>query len=621
MNHILKQKGFTIKSGLIILFICFFSFKPVVKNEFTNWDDGCQIADNKDIKEISFRNTKKIFTSFYVGMYQPVTTQIFAFENALWKDNESLYHLMSLIFHFLNSILVLGFIFKISNNKLVALIVSLIFAAHPVQVESVAWISARSTLIFSLFFLLSVLAYINYFQSNKKKYYLLSILFFLLSLLSKSAAIVMPLILFLIDYLNENRITKRKILEKIPFFILSILFGIIAIYSRNSVEASSLAISEQYSFLDKVFLSFYVIIFYIKNLIIPSGLFPYYLFPEKINGLLSIFYYLSPIILLIFFLFLRLYKKIRHQIIFGILFFIISISLTFPVFFTDGRLGADRYLYLAMIGIVYPVVLILNSLKRKLIIYISIISLLFIYIFLSNLQTQKWKNSLTLWNHVLKLNPDNSDVYSLRADAYLKKGMIDYAKKDFYKAIELNEENYQLYINRASILFYEKKYMLASEDYSKALELKPNYYPALKQRGICNFNVNNNNEALQDFNILINQFPDSAEYFYMRGLTNNMLSKFIKAEADFSSAIRKDSSNPVYFYERGNARFYLQNYELAVKDYTVFLNCNYYHANANFAMGLCLLNTGNQERACIYFKRASAIGHTKARKLLLKYCL
>jgi hypothetical protein len=137
------------------------------------------------------------------------------------------YHLFNLLFHLINCVLVFRLARQLSNqNFIIAFTTAILFAVHPMHVESVAWISERKDVLYTLFFLAGLISYTKYVDTNSKKQFWLTLLFLVLSLLSKPAAIVFPLVLFCIDLLRKRQFTIKLILEKIPFVVPAFVIGI-----------------------------------------------------------------------------------------------------------------------------------------------------------------------------------------------------------------------------------------------------------------------------------------------------------------------------------------------------------------------------------------------------------
>ena len=205
----------------LILILTAILYAACLKNGFVNWDDGKNVFENPDIKSLGWQNIKKIFSTFYLGMYQPITTISFALDYKIAGLDPQQFHLTNLLFHLLNVWLVFMFILLLTKNNVIAVVTALFFAVHPLHAESVCWVSERKDVLYAFFYLLSIITWINYLKSGRKiTFFFLSMFFFLLSLCSKSAAVTLPVLMILIDYYMGIKINFKSHLNKIPFFLL-----------------------------------------------------------------------------------------------------------------------------------------------------------------------------------------------------------------------------------------------------------------------------------------------------------------------------------------------------------------------------------------------------------------
>ena len=211
-------------AAVVITAIAFF---PSLSNGFTNWDDEVYVINNENIREFSWEKIKYWFGAYHHGNYHPLTMVSYMWEYSISELNPSIYHINNYILHLLNTALVFFFIYKLTDKKEVAIIVATLFGVHPMHVESVAWISERKDLLYSVFYLSTLIVYLGYKHSPDWKKYLLLLVLFVASLLSKSAAVVLPIVLLLIDYYQQRKLTIKLIIEKIPLFALSIVFGVL----------------------------------------------------------------------------------------------------------------------------------------------------------------------------------------------------------------------------------------------------------------------------------------------------------------------------------------------------------------------------------------------------------
>ena len=271
-----------------ILLTTIIVYSNSLNNGFVKWDDDKYVCNNEDIRQLDGQSIHRFFTTNYLRMYQPVTMISYALDYKMGELNALTYHRTNFIFHLLNVLLVFYVIFLLTKQSAIAAISALFFGIHPLHVESVAWISERKDLLYSFFYLGSLITYILYRKRNNSyKFYVLSILFFLLSLFSKSAAVTLPLILVLTDYYLSNKLAFKNNLDKIPFFVLSVVFGVVSLISQR-VIGSDWDYVIGYTLLDRLFMGAYAFTFYIVKSIFPFGLSAIHPLPLKPAGFLPI---------------------------------------------------------------------------------------------------------------------------------------------------------------------------------------------------------------------------------------------------------------------------------------------------------------------------------------------
>ncbi len=255
--------------GLVLLLV-FVIYYKITGYGFINMDDDLSIARNARIRDLTMNGWLGHFTHFNMGMYAPVTETSYSAIYAIGGMKPGSYHFASILLHLLTSTAVFFFLRKLTTANYIALIAAALFALHPVAVESVAWAAGFSNLLYSFFYVLSLYVYLKYGEDIlTKKWLWVSFLLFGLAILSKSAALTLPLILILIDYYKQRPINVQVLLEKTPFFLLSLLSGIGTIISRNASGDNVAIDTSSYNPLDRMLMVSETIWFYIVKLLFP----------------------------------------------------------------------------------------------------------------------------------------------------------------------------------------------------------------------------------------------------------------------------------------------------------------------------------------------------------------
>ncbi len=444
---------------------------------FISWDDAQQVTNNPNvINGISFKNTYHIFNSMVTKMYQPLTTLVYNIEYSIFGNNPKAFHTIGLIIHLINIILVFKLFLGFFKRKIYAILSALIFATHPLQVESVAWVSAQSTLLYALFYLLAMLTYIKFIKNKKINYYWLTLLLFLLSLFSKVMAVSLPILLFAFDFYYKRKLNWKIIVEKIPFILLSFIFSLKAISGKGNFLTKGFN-DDTFSNFESIFLFPFQLKHYFIKFIYPNDLCALYDDPKTINTIP----YMLFIILFIVLLF-KIKKHFRKKIIFGLLLFIMPLLPIFKIKPIGHSLLFDRYAYLCLLGLIFLVVLILKNIKNK-IIYKTLVILLIIFIsvnsYISYKRVSVWNNSLSVWNDVIDTNKQVQPLI------YYERGLE-----------ELKQAEIETNVNRSNNF-----YNLAIKDFTTIIN-KENaiYWRPYYKRGLCYLALGNKINALTDFN-------------------------------------------------------------------------------------------------------------------------
>ncbi len=612
-----NQDKFRYKKLIIIasiLIITYISVSPSLKNGFTNWDDNVYVTENNLIMHLKAENIKIMFFDFLnCNYYHPLTFLSLAIDYNSVKLNPARYHLVNVLFHILNTLLVFIFIYRLSGKKVtVAAIVAIVFGIHPMHVESVAWITERKDVLYAFFFIGALITYLSYLRKEARSFlfYFFTLVLFILSVLSKPSAIIFPVILLLIDFFMKRKFDIKCLLEKTPFFIISIIFGIITIKDQSNVaitEWSAIAIHHRLIFASYGFIT------YIYKLFIPFNLSAFYPYPTKfpITEALPAIFYAAPFIALGLFFLVYKSLKISRLYAFGFLFFFFNIIMVLQFLSVGPALMAERYTYMSYIGLAFIGGMEFDRLYNSKKVFANAIKyfvtgLLIIYgIMFASLtyqRTQVWKNSNTLWTDVIKkfplkvevayknrgnyfareanqydkalqdfntfisISPYDATILNNRGNLYVLMQKPELSIADYTKAISIDPTYYDSYINRGITYANIGKYDLALADMDKAIKLNPGKNDVYKNRAFCYSSMGKYEEAIKDYNLLITKEPESVGNYLNRGIAFFNSKRYNEAIADFSMTIQLDTANKVAYCNRSQAYNLIGDYKNALSD-------------------------------------------------------
>ena len=434
-----KIKIFT--SVLLIIIGWIIVYAHVAKYPLINWDDQYYILNNTGLRGTWLEVIHNAFTSLYHGNYFPLHILSYAVEWKFFADSPFIYHLDNILLHLFNSLLILALFYKLTKNKTAAFFTAFLFAVHPVHVESVAWVSERKDTLYLFFFLLAFLFQRYFAERKEKKYLAWSYFFYICSLLSKSTAVVFPVILFFTEYCFDKKFSFWKNIKGIiPYALLSLVFAVVQVGGQNPPLYESKGIIKAIELFMR----------YIINIIYPVGLSPRY---EIHNDF--------PLFFIAAFVFAIVYFCIKNRLILWAVLWQLCALLPVLNIIPNQIIMADRYLYLTAIPMYTLFAFWLDSLltgrsnfykKIGLAMFLSIASLL---IFLTINQTLAWNSTASMWKRVMQVQPDDYiPVIELGQEVYDRTYDINEAMKYLNMAKEKFPDQPEVYY-RIGAIYYD----------------------------------------------------------------------------------------------------------------------------------------------------------------------
>ncbi|MDP1726473.1 MAG: tetratricopeptide repeat protein [Bacteroidota bacterium] len=495
--------------ALIVIFTVFLFAKSIFY-QFVFWDDTYYVVENSLIMDLSPRGLVNIFTTPVLGMYNPIPFLVYAIEHAIWGLNPKVFHFFNILFHLIAAIVLYKFILRLTKRYETAAIVTLLFAIHPMHVGVVAWVSQTKTSIYFIFYILALSKYLRYIQDNYKIKNLVYVgIFFILSALSKPSAVTLAPMLFLFDYYLGRKLDKRLIIEKIPFFMISVFFGILTLMTHGESNDSIFNVNLNYSFINNLLIANYSVVFYINKFFVPIDLSAIYPYPDN-TTYLPLKYYLSLFVIPTILWLVYKSGKFRKEMIFGLLFFSISISVLIRLVPTGFFSVANRYSYLSYTGLFFIIGQFFTymldnkfsiSAKTKSYLYATFFSFVVFFSYRTTIRVSKWENSITLFDDVIKKSQKIPIAYNNRALAKLNNGDNWGALNDFSLALKLDTAYTEAYLNRGLINYNLGKLDEAMADYNKSLTFNPKLGAAFFNRALVKMKRKDKKGALEDLKI------------------------------------------------------------------------------------------------------------------------
>ena len=500
------------------------------------WDDDAHLT-TPELR--SFEGLARIWTQpGATQQYYPLVHTLFWVEHRLWGDWPVGYHLLNILLHCASTLLVVRILRRLEIPG--AWLAAAIFALHPIQVESVAWISELKNMLSGVFYFGSVLAYLRFDRTRDRASYAAALVLFLLGLMSKTVIATLPGAMLVIFWWKRGKLSWRQdVLPLIPFFLPGTAAGLFTAWlERNLIGAEGSPFN--YSIVERVLIAGRVIWFYMGKLFWPASLiFIYprwqvsqsvwwqYLYPAAVPLLLAVLGWLSrwwraPMAGLLFFI--------------GTLFPVLGFLNVYPFRYS---FVADHFQYLACLGIIVPVAAGIASLFkfgldwRRPVGYALCSTLIGALAIFTWRQSTMYTDVETLWRTTINRNPDDwmahnnlgtvllkkgladeaivhfRRVLEIKADdvgaeanlgnALLQKGYLDDAIAHYKAALEINPGDAKVHYNLGSALLHKGRLDEAIAQYQRALEINPGYAEVYNNLGIALFQKGQLNEAIAQY--------------------------------------------------------------------------------------------------------------------------
>ncbi len=437
--------GFCTLVILIVLIVVFSDFDQ--KSLLSTWDDYKYVEQDGRIHTLNVDNLIRIFSEVYFSNYHPLTTLSYALDYQLYGFNPEGYRWTNLVLHLLNFLVFIVLAHQIlrcshaQNERTIRLFTALfaatLFALHPQRLEVVAWVSQRKELLCTLFYLLTLYMHLQYntAQSGRRLYGIFRLVAAIGAFLSKPMSISLPLALLILDFFPLKKISPNQwrteiiplLVDKIPFFLLSILILLIHLQGQNIAPLSDVGFSERLQ------LSAFALLFYPFNAIVLGNTQGFYPVPMSIafSPDMAWGWVVAAILLLVGLLFLSI-KKQWLGLTAATLFYLITVFPVLGIVRVGQQGAADRYAYLPLLGltlcmawvIIYLLIRFQNRVLRILV-FTFIIGVVGILGITTHSRLSVWNNDIALWESVMARHPNHTLVYRNLATAYEIHGSVD----------------------------------------------------------------------------------------------------------------------------------------------------------------------------------------------------
>ncbi len=569
----------------VLLLLALTAYFTAFNNEFTNWDDQGYVYENPLVTNFDFSQIGVIFSTLNIaGNYHPLTILSLGLNHYFLGADAWSYIVLNVLLHSFNAWLIFRIAALLHFPTTASWAASILFLLHPMHVESVAWISERKDVLYTLFWLLAWQQWIVWRQnpSQHKNAYWLCLIFFILSCLAKGMAITLTGVIILTDWLLMNKKISLKTITSewryLPLLAISIGFGIIAILAQKA--QGTIIEKSAYDGIESFLLVCYGYTFYLIRMIFPWGLAAFYPYPAAAGKAFPLEVYVSPmLILLLAYAFYYFKKKFPDSIgvkMYGyaMLFYTGCILIVLQILPVGVAITADRYFYVSSIGLAFGFGYLISWMQTQFTPSTSLGALAALTLAWGGLtarQANTWQDSITLFQNVIDYHPTAAVGYN-NIGTILGLERKDQTAIWYYrKAIEYNPKYSEAW-NNMGILYKD----LGNIDSAlfcaqKALEIFPRYQNALSNLGNIYFTLQQYDKAIEQFAFASSIAPNDAGIYLNLGAAMQMKGDQAGAEQAYQKALSINPGDFRAMHNLGDARFNQKDYDGAERYYRTVL--------------------------------------------------
>ncbi len=463
-------------------------YRPVLSAKALSFDDNQYLTENHLVQNPGWNSTRQFIVevlepSTVRGYYQPLSMISLMLDYARGGRSDYLvpFRQTSLSLHVINTVLVIIILYLLFGRILVAALAGLLFGLHPLNVEPIPWLAERKTLLAAFFALLCLILYIVYTRKKSRTAYGASVALYILALTSKPTAVPLPALLLLLDYWPLRRLSRKVIVEKIPFFAFAGIAAIITFISQRNT--SLVTMPGEYGLMKIPLMICHNIIFYLHKFIWPAQLSAFYPFPEPFSlrqpavlaGVIGTF---ALITVLLFSL------HWTRSLLAGWLFFLLAVFPTLGIVGFYPVIAADRHMYLPMVGLMLSAAWLLrcavdagkyDQRRLKTLAVILITAILTVgEAAVIRRYLVHWQDTVSHYKHILSLTPGHPIIHNNLGVAYYEKGRSAEAIRHWNTAVKLSPDYPDALNNLAWMLATSEN--VKPEDAERAIKLAERAY-------------------------------------------------------------------------------------------------------------------------------------------------
>jgi len=534
----------TLTGGFIILAAVFIAFAPAMSGGFI-WDDDAYVTQNPLLTEPD--GLLRIwFSAHHQSQYFPLVFTTFRMEYALWGLNPLGYHVVNILLHCANAFLVWLLLKRLALPG--AWLAAAVFALHPVQVETVAWITELKNTESTLFYLLGLLAWMKFTDetgSGRWRFYAAALALHLLALFSKTTACTLPAPMLLVLWLRHRPVNLQRLIQVLPFFLLGVIMGLVSVWWETHLGAHKVAGGLNFTMVQRLLIATRALWFYAGKLAWPVDLtfsYPHW----DINAADPWQYSWAAGCALFAALLFYWRRKLGRGPVAAIVFYVAVLSPMlgfFSLYTFYYTFVADHYQYLACLGPIALFAAVATRLSRQwrwsqAARTVAAGSILLTLGVLTWNQAGAYRNQETLWRDTLAKNPACWMARVNLSKMLFEQGKRDEAETQIREAVQLKPDDETVRYNFGNLLLRTGRADDAIVQYQYALQLNPSDPEVCNNLGIAFYQQHRLDEAVAQFQAATRLKPEDARMHYNLGNALASARRIDEATREYREAVR-----------------------------------------------------------------------------------
>ncbi len=588
--------------SILLAVATFAVYLPVWNHEFVQYDDDVYVTKNSNVQSgFSWQSIKWAFTSGYASNWHPLTWLSHMLDWQLFGKNAGAHHIVNVLFHVANTILLFVVLNRMTKGFWQSAFVAGLFALHPLHVESVAWVAERKDVLSTLFWLLTMLAYVRYAQRPSAGQYLVILVPFALGLMAKPMLVTLPFVLLLLDYWPLGRLgspkytIKRLLLEKLPLLFLSAVSSVVTYLVQQKTGAMT-----PLPFNERVYNAICSYLAYIGKMVWPVRL--AVLYPHPVNTLPVARAVAYGVILILITLFIIYYNRRHKYLLVGWLWYLGTLVPVIGIVQVGAQAMADRYTYIPLIGLFIIIAfgaaeLLRNIPLKKIILTTLALCILIGCAVVTRIQLQYWRSSYVLFDRALTVIENNAVMQNNYANILSDLGRPEEAAKHLAESLKYIPNSPAIHNNYGNALRETGKLDEAIDHYNFALELDPDFALAHYNLGVTLAMKGKYEDAIRHYKQYLG--PDANIADIHEGLATMLAreGKVADAVGQFQKALAAKPDSAEVLGNLGYAMAQSGDPEQAIKYYENALKIDPDHTITHGRLALALAAVGRIDEA------------------------